>query len=46
MAVVNALACYDKGTITAVKSFIVQAPFPHFQDDNAGVLLVFVGPVI
>jgi hypothetical protein len=26
MAVANTLACYDKATITAVKSFIVQAP--------------------
>jgi hypothetical protein len=26
MAVTNTLACYDTATITAVKSFIVQAP--------------------
>ncbi len=26
MAVANTLACYDTATITAVKSFVVQAP--------------------
>ncbi len=31
MAVANTLACYDTATITAVKSFIVQAPVVSLQ---------------
>jgi hypothetical protein len=46
MAVKNALAYYDTATITAVKSFIVQAPggiiwqpiFPYFLKKSASFL--------
>jgi hypothetical protein len=34
MQVANTLAYYDTAIITAVKRFIVQAPWPHHQTAN------------
>ena len=39
MEVANTLAYYDKATITAVKSFIVQAPGFLFKAPNVSIII-------